>query len=155
MPSFTTNLIWTALVVSQLIYLVVLNVGILQNEPLDSEFLRAMSLSLGVVCLLEVMIIVFVFRRYVVRTIQARTVDLSTPQGVQRVFLPLVICWILAEAIAVHGLVLARLAGSSAHYMLPFLAVSLSVMWFTRPWAPLLRRAADSAELARSSRPIE
>ncbi len=155
MPHSPATLIWTVLVFSQLIYVAVLSLGVFQNEASDSDFLRLMSLSLGVVVLAEIAIVLFVFRRYVVRPIQSRTIDPSTSHGAQRVLLPLLICWVLAEAIAVHGLVLALLAGSSVGHMLPFLAVSLLLMWFTRPWGPSLQPALNSATLAQSGRPIE
>lgn len=154
MPNHSASVIWAVLVLSQFIYLAVLGSGIFQNEASDSSFLRLMSYSLGSVCLAEVVIVLFVFRRYVVRPIQGGTVDPSTPPGAQRVLSPLLICWVLIEAIAIHGLVLAVLAGSSARYMLPFLAVSLLLMWFTRPWGPSLQPASDPATLARSGRPV-
>jgi len=155
MLASTPDVVWAVLVLSQLVYLAVLELGIVRNEAVDAGLLRIMSVALGIVCLAEVALVVFLFRRYVVRPVRMRDLDLSTLRGAQRLLPPLLICWVLAEAIAVHGLVLAVLAGASALHMAPFLAVSLGLMWFTRPWGPSLRPATGSAALARSGRPIE
>lgn len=62
--------------------------------------------------------------------------------------------WVLAESIAIYGLVL-RFLHFELAYSLPFSVAGAGLLFFGRPWSPKLKKPLSPTELASSNAPLE
>jgi hypothetical protein len=82
-------------------------------------------------------------KRALVDRIQSGDVDLSTPDGLGKLFTPFVLNLVLSEAVAIFGLVLSLLSNEPL-YTVGFVAASLALMYVHRPTASELQQEAAS-----------
>lgn len=142
MHQTTIQLVWFALLSSQVIYLAIPFVIRFAGQPADPSFVRLLSVALGSVSLVVAIGTLIYRRRALVEPIRAGELDPSSQQGFARAFTPLILNLVLTESIAIYGLVLALLShrpGSA----LPFAIGAFVLMYLHRPTAPDLSPPAS------------
>lgn len=145
----TLTLVWGALAMSQLVYVLVPTPTGADGTSLPS----ILPLVLGGVALGEAGGIVVWLRIKAFHPIDAGRLDPTSEAGARELFTALIVAWALAESIAIQGLVL-RLLGFGALWSLPFALGGALLMLYGRPWSDRLRGANSSAALARGGTPI-
>ncbi len=133
MANLTCRILWWALVVSLLVYVVVAHVAQVRPNP-NAD----VSLLLPVFAVLSGAIAVgtIIFRRRALSgPIQAGRLDPSTPEGLQAAFTPFILSLVLSESVGIYGLVLALLSGQPV-YSVAFSAAAIALMFVHRPTAP-------------------
>jgi hypothetical protein len=132
MANLTNRIIWWALVASLLIY-----VGMARVVKLSSDAAvpnEILAIALAVISVIMGAGTLF-YRRYAVaEPIQAGKLDPTTPDGLQRSFIPFIVNLVMSESIGVYGLVLALLSGNS-NYSIAFSVPALILMYLHRPTA--------------------
>jgi hypothetical protein len=86
-------------------------------------------------------------RRALAEPIQAGHLDPKTPEGFQRAFTPFILNLVLAESVAILGLILSLLS-SNPIYSIAFTAAGLALMYVHRPTAPDLNPPAGGGHAA-------
>ena len=142
-------IVWSALAISQVIYLS------LPAPPRESpaNLLGVFPLALGVVAFAESVGMVALLRIRAFNPIQTGRLDPLSQKGVTELFTTLILAWMLAESIAIYGLVL-RFLGFGMAYSSPFAAAGAFLLFLGRPWQAKLRKPVSSADLARSGTPL-
>ena len=114
---------------AQLLY-VVLPIPVQENDP---DFLSTLALAMGVVAFAEAIGTLALLRIRALGPISAGTLNPQSREGVAGLFTTLIICWVLAESIAVYGLVL-RVMGAESDVWSPFAVVGgLLLLRFFHP----------------------
>ncbi len=134
---------------SQVIYLFVPVPPVEGSADVSSAF----PFALGFVALVQSVGIVGLLKIRAVNPIQAGTLDPETKEGLARLFNALIVSWVLAESVAIYGLVL-RFMHFDLIYVVPFVAAGAFLLFLGRPWQSKLKKPLSSADLARSSAPI-
>ena len=142
-------IIWVMLAISQVVYLLVPAPQV-ENAGRPPEIF---PIVLGAVAIAQGIGIVALLRIRAFNPIQAGSLDPRSKDGVARLFTTLLLAWVLAESIAIYGLVL-RFVHFELAYALPFALGAACLLIFARPWSPKLRRASTAAELASSQAPL-
>ncbi len=145
--------VWAVLVLSQVIYLIVPALRVLPNAEENLDFLSLFAGCLGFVAFLQAVGVSIYFRRGALAPIADGRLDVRTAPGAARLFTVLIICWVLAESIAIYALVL-RFLGAPVTLWAPFPVAAASLFLFVRPWHAGLSRAPTAQDLAESGRPI-
>jgi hypothetical protein len=128
------RILWFALLLSQVIYLVVASV--LPGDPASSPAsVSVISLALAIVSIGIAALTLVMRRRALVAPIQAGQLDPNTPEGHQRAFVPFIINLVLTESIAINGLVIALLSREPQRAY-PFAIAGFALMYWHRPTAP-------------------
>jgi hypothetical protein len=149
MPQQMTSLIlWASLALAQLLY-VVLPIPVQENDP---DFLSSLALAMGVVAFAEAIGALVLLRSRALGPISAGTLDPQSRQGVAGLFTTLIICWVLAESIAVYGLVL-RIMGAESDLWSPFAVVGGLLLLVCRPWQHGLKPPRPAGPRKITSRP--
>lgn len=149
----TLVIVWSVLVVSQVIYLIVPALRTLPNTEENMAFLPVFAGCLGVVAFLQAVGVAICFRRGVVSAVADGRLDVQGSSGAGRLFTVLMICWVLAESIAIYALVL-RFLGAPLPLWGPFPIVAAALFLYVRPWHPALSSEPTSQERAQSGRPL-
>lgn len=150
MPRFTFTIIWCALAIAQLLYAVV-PVALQGRDP---AFLATLAMALGVAAFGEAITIVVVLRVRALGPLADGRLDLSDPKGTAQLFTTLILCWILAESIAIYGFVL-RILGAESDQWTPFAIIGGLLLLISRPWQRGLQAPARSGQRALRNDPIE
>lgn len=143
-------IVWSALAVSQVIYLLVPAPPARTASTLPDAF----PMALGTVALLEAVGIVALLRVRAFAPVQSGRIDPTSKSGAAQLFTSLILAWVLAESIAIYGLVLRFLHFSSTAWA-PFAAAGAFLLILGRPWHPKLRKPVSSSDIARSGAPIQ
>jgi hypothetical protein len=137
MANTTNRLIWWALIASIGIYAAVAYMIAGVQEPRDGTYVHVMAAALGVVSMTIAVVTIFIRGRMLVGPIKRGELDPRTPAGLQRAFVPFLLCLVLSESVGIYGLVLALLSGISL-YAAPFLVIATVLLLIHRPTAPEL-----------------
>ncbi len=130
MPRTTLSIIWGVLALAQLLY-VALPLQIEGSR--DPGFLSTLGLALGFVAFSEAIAIVALLRIRALGPIARGDLDLREPKGVAQLFTTLIIAWVLAESIAIYGLVL-RVLGAESDLWSAYSVVGGLLLLVGRPW---------------------
>jgi F0F1-type ATP synthase membrane subunit c/vacuolar-type H+-ATPase subunit K len=142
-------IIWTMLAISQGIYLLVP----LPPRENAAAIPAVFPIALGVVAIVQAIGIVGFLRIRAFNPIRAGLLNPASKAGAPQLFTTLLIAWVLAESVAVYGLLL-RILHFPPTISAPFAAAAAILLFIGRPWNPRLERPASSADLARSSAPL-
>jgi hypothetical protein len=142
-------IIWAALAISQLVYLCLPAPPLERTAPASDLF----PLALGVVAIVQAAIIVAILRVRAFEPVQSGRLDPSSKAGAAKLFIALMVAWILAESVAINGFVLRFLHFPRA-ITLPFSIAGVFLLYVGRPWSAKLKRPASTADLARSNTPL-
>ena len=147
--NFQFVIIWVALAISQVVYLFV------PAPPRASAAILpgVLPLALGVITIAQSIGIVAWLRIRAFNPIHAGRLDPASKDGVAQLFTTLIVAWVLAESIAIYGLVL-RFLHFELSYYFPFVLAGACLLFLARPWSPKLKRASSLADLARSNAPL-
>ena len=145
----TFLLIWAALAVSQVIYF------FLPAPPRDgaANLSDMFPLVLGAVAFAQGVGIVALLRVRAFGPIQRGRLDPTSKEGAAQLFTTLILAWVLAESVAIYGLVL-RFLGFELLYSAPLSVAGALLLFLGRPWQSKLARPASSADLASSAGPL-
>jgi F0F1-type ATP synthase membrane subunit c/vacuolar-type H+-ATPase subunit K len=146
----TFVVIWVALAVSQLVYIFV-PAPIPENA---STLPNIFPIALAVVALIQAVGIVVLLRVRAFAPVQSGRIDPTSTSGTAQLFTTLILAWVLAESIAIYGLVL-RFLHFSLPYSASFAAAGALLLFVGRPWHPRLRKPDSTVQLARTGTPIE
>lgn len=144
---FVTRILWVALIVSQVIYLVLPVAGSGAGAP------QSMAAALAMVATSQAVGVIVYFRVAGVNRIKSGKLDPSTPAGMSALFTVLILSWVLIESIAIYGLVLRFLGGAIWQTAL-FSLGAFALMVATNPWQGGLQAPASSEGRGRDSTPI-
>ena len=147
--NFVLKIVWLSLIVSQCIYLALP----MPEAAVDRGDLPLLAGALAFVALPEAIGAFVWFRIAAVGRIQAGRLDPSTPEGGAQLLQVLILCWVLAESIAIYGLVL-RFMHAPLWMTAPFALVAFVSMGLMSPFQSGLRPPVDSAERGRDPTPI-
>lgn len=136
MATKTNILLWIALCVSQLIYILVVYIKTPTESPQDVS--QTMFPPLLVVAVIISIGTIFYRKRALVEPIQSGSIDLSTDAGVGKGFTPFILNLVLSQSVGIYGLVLSFLSGE-IQYVVGFVAASLALMYIHRPMSPQLQ----------------
>lgn len=153
MANVTHRLIWWALVASIGIYAAVAYTMAGALPPRDGTQIHVLAAALGVVSITVGMVTIFIRGRMLVGPIKRGELDPRTPAGLQRAFVPFMVCLVLSESVAIYGLVLALLSGRSL-YAAPFLMIAIVLLLIHRPTAPELVPPRSGSAAHVDARPI-
>ncbi len=142
-------IIWSVLMVSQVIYLLVPASGQEATANQGATF----PIALGVVAFAEAVGIIVLLKIRAVDPIRLGKLDPGAKEGIAQLFTTLIMAWVLAESVAIYGLVL-RFMHYGFVYFAPFSAAGAFLLFFGRPWQPKLKKPLSSADLASSNAPI-
>ena len=152
MSNSTTRLLWWALVISLLVYVLMAHIAPLPASPtpaLISTLLPILTfISLG-----TAVGTVFYRRHALVRPIRSGELDPTTPAGMQQAFTPFIVNLVLSESVGIYGLVLAFLSGQPL-YSVWFAIPALVLMYVHRPTAPDLVPPARDPQVGSRPEPI-
>ena len=148
--NFTFVILWAVLAVSQVIYLAVPLFAEVGTATLSEVF----PMVLGVVAFVQGVIVVVILRAQAFSPIQSRRIDPTTTEGLAKLFTPLLLAWVIAESVAIYGLVL-RLLNFDFQYWIPFSVAGAFLLFLGRPFHSKLKKPASSADLARMGGPID
>src|SRR5262245_30697563 len=148
-PQQVNLFVWAALALSQLVYLFI------PAPPRENtgEISGAFPLVLGIVAVLQAILIAGLLQLRAFKPIQAGQLDPTSKAGAAQLFTTLMIAWVLAESVAIYGLVL-RFLQFPLTTSLPFSLAGAFLLFLGRPWNSRLRRPESAAELARSGAPL-
>jgi F0F1-type ATP synthase membrane subunit c/vacuolar-type H+-ATPase subunit K len=146
----TFVVIWVVLAVSQALYLFVPAPARENATTLPDAF----PIALAAVALIQAGGIVALLRARAFAPVQTGRIDPASKSGAAQLFTTLILAWVLAESVAIYGLVL-RFMHFSLPYSAPFSAAGAFLLFVGRPWHPSLRKPDSTVELARSGTPIE
>ena len=141
--------VWGALALSQLVYLFI------PVPPRENAggMPAIFPIALGMVAVVVAILVAGLLQLRAFKPIEAGRLDPSSKPGAAQLFTTLLLAWVLAESVAVHGLVLRFL-----HFPLttsrPFSLAGALLLFLGRPWNPKLKRPASAAEIARSATPL-
>jgi len=145
-------IIWGALAVSQVIYVVV--PGLVSPEPRDNASDPIFPIVLGVVAAAQAGGLWMWFQIGAVRKIRDGRLDPDTPSGLASLFTTLILAWVLAESIGIYGFLLHFLGAPSGAWA-PFSVLAGLMLFLCRPGQAALRPPRSSASLASRGDPIE
>lgn len=145
--AFVARLVWIVLVISQGIYLLVPTPEGREGAP------ELFTQVLLVVAVTEGLAILAFFRLAAVAKIQKGDLDPRTPEGMGRLFVVLMLCWVLSESVAIYGLVL-RFMGAPFGWVAVFALGGFVLMMATNPFQAGLKPPLSSAERGRDASPI-
>jgi hypothetical protein len=142
---FDTNLVlWGALAVSQVIYLFVPEfVDLGRDGPPE-----ALSLALAAVAVVEAIGVVVYFRQAALGPVQRGVLDPKSAGGAPQLFQVFILCWVLAESIAIFALVLGVL-GAELVVRVPFVIGAAGLLFVCRPWHPGLEAPVSLSDTHR------
>ena len=145
------RLLWWALVVALVVYVVMAHVVDIPPSPdlplgLLTAIFTLLSLGLAVGSLIH-------RRRALSNPIQSGLLDPSTPEGLQRTTAPFILNLVLSESVGIYGLLLSLLSGNPA-YSVVFASAALVLMFLHRPTAPDLVPPLGSRQRGEDSSPI-
>jgi F0F1-type ATP synthase membrane subunit c/vacuolar-type H+-ATPase subunit K len=146
----TFVIIWSALAVSQVIYLLI-PIPERQNA---STIPNLFPIVLAAVAFIQAVGIVVLLRVRAFAPVQSGRIDPTSSSGAAQLFTTLILAWVIAESIAIYGLVL-RFLHFSLTYSAFFAAAGAILLVLGRPWHPKLRKQDSTIELARSGAPID
>ena len=141
---------WAVLAVSQVVYLLVPAPTRENASALPNVF----PIALAAVAFIQAVGIVTLLRIRAFAPVQSGRIDPSSKSGAAQLFTTLILAWILAESIAIYGLVL-RFLHFSRPYSASFAVAGALLLFVGRPWHPRLRKPDSTIDLARSGTPIE
>ena len=144
----TNTIVWAALCVSQVIYVVV--AFLTPPQPASQDVLTTMFPPLLLIAVLLASGTIWWRRRALVQPIQSGELDLETPQGQGKAFTALILNLVLSESVAIYGLVLTFLS-NDIRYVIGFVAAGLVLMFIHRPFAAALQPPQN--RLGSGSRP--
>ncbi len=144
---FVTRILFIALVFSQCVYLVIPSPEAAEGPP------PMFPAALGAVAITQAAGVLLFFRIGGVSKIQSGALDPTTSEGMGRLFVVLIMAWVLTEGIAIYGLVL-RLLGAPMWQAGLFALGAFALMGVTNPWQSGLQPRVGSAERGRDSTPI-
>ena len=133
MATFQNRILWWALLLSVVIYVVVAYAAeVPEVAPSAVDTLLPgfvlLSLGIGAGSLLY-------RRRALAGPIQSGRLDPGTLEGQQAAFAPFIVCLILSETVGVFGLVLSLLSGDLL-YSVAFSLAAIALFFLHRPTAP-------------------
>jgi hypothetical protein len=147
--TIVVKIVWISLIVSQCIYL-----GLPVPEAAGGrDDLPMLAGALAFVALSEAVGAFAWFRIGAVGRIQGGHIDPSSVEGAGQLFQVLIVCWVLAESIAIYGLVL-RFMHAPLWMTAPFAVVAFVSMGAMNPFQSGLSRPVASAERGRDPTPI-
>jgi hypothetical protein len=142
-------IIWSALMVSQVIYLFVPASG----REATANQAAAFPIALGIVAFAQAVGIIVLLKIRAVDPIQLGKLDPGAKEGIAKLFITLMLAWVLAESVAIYGLVL-RFMHYDFVYFAPFSAAGAFLLFLARPWQSKLKKPLSSADLASSNAPL-
>ena len=141
MANPTNRILWVVLCVSQFVYVGVAAVNPLDADSLDGfEFLPVAFIGIALASAIGGGLY---RRKALVEPIRTGTLDPTTQEGFARAFQPFIVNLMLAESVAIYGLLLSFLSGEM-QWVVGFVAASLALMWIHRPTAPSLVPPLDA-----------
>jgi hypothetical protein len=145
------RLLWWALVVALLVYVVMAHIVEVPPSPdLPLELLTGIFASLSLVLGVGSLIL---RRRALSSPIQSGRLDPSTPEGLQRATPPFILSLVLSESVGIYGLLLSLLSGNP-FYSVVFAGAALVLMFLHRPTAPDLVPPLSARLRGEDSSPI-
>jgi F0F1-type ATP synthase membrane subunit c/vacuolar-type H+-ATPase subunit K len=144
-----SGIVWSVLLVSQLIYLILP----LPASDSTTRLPEVFPAALGFVAFTQAVAIVAALRVRAIQPIRAGLLDPTSETGAANLFVTLLICWVLAESIAIFGLVL-RFLHFEWMYSFPFAVAGALLMLIARPWQAGLKPPRSLADQARTGTPI-
>ena len=147
--AIVNRIVWVVLIVSQLIYPFVPAREVAAERTVPAIFVTV----LGAVAASQAIGLVVWFRLGAVGRVQSGRVDPGTTEGNAMLFQVLVLCWVLAESIAIYGLVVRFMGGTLVQWA-PFAVAALVLMGVTNPFQTGLQPPLTSAERGRDATPI-
>jgi len=147
------GIVWTALAVAQVIYFLIPVPARPNAASPSATFALVYPLALGAVAGIQALIIVSLLQLRAFKPIQAGQLDPMSTPGASQLFTTLLIAWVLAESVAIYGLVLRFMLFPRSH-SLPFFLAGAVLLFLGRPWNPKLKKPLSLADLARSSAPL-
>lgn len=151
MANSTNQILWGALLSSLAIYLgVAFAVAPSQTPREDADM---MGFALLGMTFTTAFASVIIRSKMLVEPIRSGEIDPRSAEGMQRAFVPFMLCLVLSEAIGIFGLVLSLLAGDPL-YAVPFVAVGAALMLYHRPTARALEPPRSGALRGLDSTPI-
>ena len=145
----TNMVIWCVIVVSQVIYLLMAAPASEGSPVLPDLF----PLLLGAIALLEGVGVVVLLRVRAINPIRSGRLDPTSREGAAQLFVTLILVWVLAESVAIYGLVV-RFQQFGPAYSLPFAVGGAFLMLLTRPWQSKLKKPVSLADLAQTGTPL-
>jgi len=143
-----TRILWVVLVFSQCIYLVIPSPESVGGPP------PMFPAILGAVAVAQAAGVLLFFRVAGVSKVRAGALDPLTAEGLGRLFVVLIMSWVLTEGIAIYGLVL-RFLGAPMWQGGLFSLGAFVLMGATNPWQEGLKPPVSSAERGRDATPID
>lgn len=144
---FVTRILWVVLVVSQCIYLAIPSPGSAEAPP------PVIPLVLGLVAVTQGIGALAWFRIAGVSKIQSGALDPASAEGMGRLFVVLVLAWVMVEAIAIYGLVM-RFLGAPFWQAGLFSACAFVLMASMHPWQSGLSAPLNPSERGNDPTPI-
>ena len=141
------RIVWVALLAAPIVYMAVPTPGVATRPPGMVVF------ALAGLALAEAIGVLLCFRIAGVARVQRGEIDPDSPEGMARLFKVLVVCWTLAESIAIYGLAL-RFLGAGFSTAAPFTLGALAAMIGTHPFQAGLRRPLTPRAPGRDPTPI-
>ena len=149
--NLVNRVLWWALVVSLLVYIVVAHVS---NVPPNPDAQIALLTPVFVLLSVGVGVGTVIYRRHALaRPIQSGKLDPTTPDGAQRAFQPFITNLVLSESVGIYGLVLAFLSGNPI-FSIAFSGAAIVLMFLHRPTAPDLAPPLSARQRGTDSSPI-
>ncbi len=142
-------IIWSVLAISQVIYIFV-------PAPLREGSANAAEIfpaALGVVAFTEGLGVIVLLRVRAFNPIRRGRLDPASKEGAAQLFITLMLAWVLAESVAIYGLVV-RFLDFDLPYSVPFSVGAALLMFLGRPWQSKLKWPSTTAEIASSGTPL-
>ena len=128
------RILWLALLLSQVLYLVVAQIVPKESDSSPTN-VALVTLALAIFSIgLAVFTLVW-RRRMLVAPIQAGQLDPNSQEDLGKVFVPYVLTIVVTESIAINGFVIALLAREPERAY-PFAIAAFALMYYHRPTAP-------------------
>jgi F0F1-type ATP synthase membrane subunit c/vacuolar-type H+-ATPase subunit K len=131
----TARILWIALLASQVVYLAVAFIVRPAGQPLPSLAVSRLFFTLAALAVVTAVGSMLYRRKALVAPIQAGRLDPNHADGFAQAFAPFVLGLVLAESIAIYGLVLALLSHEPS-FALPFALLAFVLTGLQRPSAP-------------------
>lgn len=142
-------IIWSVLAISQIIYLFV---PVPPREGAGA-MPAVFPIALGIVALVEGLGVVALLRIRAFNPIQGGRLDPASKEGAAQLLTTLILAWVLAESVAIYGLVL-RFLHFDLPYSAAFAIAGAFLLFLGRPWQAKLRKPQSRSDLAKSGKPI-
>lgn len=142
-------IVWSALAISQVIYLFV--PAPLREGPANLPAI--FPLVLGAIAFVQGVGMVVLLRVRAFNPIQGGRLDPTSKEVAAQLFTTLILAWVLAESVALYGLVL-RFLQFELLYSASFAAGGALLLFLGRPWQSRLGRPASAADMAGSNAPL-